>query len=70
MSLREDLDRLVTTAGVISQGVNALRIMALGLSSAKDPYAKGFNALHDYLYDADQELHKYLDACWDALRLQ
>ena len=33
MSLREDLDRLVTTAGVISQGVNALGIMALDRKS-------------------------------------
>ncbi len=67
MSLREDLDQLSTAVCDISQGINALEAMALGLSYAKDPYAKGFNALYNYLFDADQELRKYLDACWNAL---
>lgn len=67
MSLREDLDHLSIAAGDISQGVNALGAMALGLSSAKDPYAQGFNALYNYLFDADRELHKHLDACRSAL---
>lgn len=67
MSLREDLDHLSTAAFDISQGINALGVMALGLSSARDPYADGFNALHNYLFDANQKLHKYLDACMNTL---
>lgn len=67
MSLREDLDHLSTAVCDISQGINALEAMALGLSYAKDPYAEGLNALHSYLFDANQELHKHLDACWKAL---
>lgn len=67
MSLREDLDRLSTAACDISQGINALEAMALGLSHTKDPYAEGFSALYNYLFDANQALHKHLDACWDAL---
>lgn len=41
--------------------------MALGLSYAKDPYAQGFNALYNYLFDTNQALHKHLDFCWNAL---
>ena len=67
MSLREDLDHLSIAASDISQGINALEVMALGLSRAKDPYAQGFNALYIYLIDADRELHKHLEACWSAL---
>ena len=67
MSLREDLDRLSTPISDISQGINALEVMELGLSCAKDPYAEGFNALHNYLFDAGQELQKHLAACWNAL---
>ena len=67
MSLQEELDHLSTAVCDISQGINALEIMALGLSSAKDPYAQGFNALHTYLFDANQALHKHLDSCWNAL---
>lgn len=67
MGLRENLDHLSIAASDISQGVNALGAMALGLSFAKDPYAQGFNALYNYLFDADKELHKHLEACWSAL---
>ena len=67
MSLREDLDQLSTAVCDISQGINALEAMALGLSCAKDPYAEGFNALFNYLFDANQKLHQHLDSCWNAL---
>lgn len=67
MSLREELDALSTAACDISQGINALEAMAMGLSYAKDPYAQGFNALYNYLFDANQALHKHLDSCWNAL---
>ena len=67
MSLREDLDKLDIAVHNVSQGINALGVMALGLSHAKDPYAQGFNALYNYLFDANQALHKHLDSCWNAL---
>ena len=44
-----------------------MEAMAMGLSYAKDPYAQGFNALYNYLFDANQALHKHLDSCWSAL---
>lgn len=67
MSLREDLDNLEIASHKVSQGINALAAMSLGLSRAEDPYAEGFAALYIYLFDADQELHKHLDACLNAL---
>ena len=67
MSLQENLDHLSTAACDISQGINALEVMALGLFYARDPYAEGFNALYNYLFNANLELRKHLDACWKAL---
>lgn len=67
MSLVKDLDDLYCAAYHISQGINAPEVMALGLASAKDPYADGFNALHNYLFDANQELQQYLTACLNAI---
>ena len=49
------------------RGSTHLEAMAMGLSYAKDPYAQGFNALYNYLFDANQALHKHLDSCWNAL---
>ena len=67
MSLHEDLDDLEIAIHNVSQGVNAIGVMTLGLMQAHDPYADGFNALYIYLLDANKELHKHLDACWNAL---
>ena len=67
MSLREDLDKLDIAVHNVSQGINALEAMSLGLSSAKDPYAEGFSALNSFLVEADREVHKHLAACWKAI---
>lgn len=67
MDLWESLDELSIAAGDISQGINALGAMALGLSGAKDPYAQGLHALYSYLFDANLELHKHLKACRNTL---
>lgn len=67
MSLWEDMDNLNTAVQNVSQGINALKAMTLGLLSEKDPYADGFNALSTYLFKADQEVHKYLTTCLKAL---
>jgi len=63
MSLDEELLDLDSAIRNLSQGVNALGLMALGLSRALDPYADGFNALFDYMLDADREARKYMDNC-------
>ena len=67
MSLQEDLDNLEAAIHNLSQGVNALEAMSLGLLSAKDPYAEGLSALSTYLTDADLAVYKHLTACLNAL---
>lgn len=67
MSLREDMDHLEIAIHEVSQGINAIEAMSLGLSCAKDPYADGFNALSTYLVEADREVHKHLMACLNAI---
>ena len=63
MSLRENLDKLDIAIHDMSQGINALEAMTMGLAQVKDPYADGFNALHIYLFQADMEVHEHLTAC-------
>ncbi len=63
MSLRGNMDQLEIAIHDISQGINALEVMTLGLMEAQDPYADGFNALFCYMQDADQAVHKHLDNC-------
>ena len=63
MSLQEDLDNLDIAIHEVSQGINAISAMTLGLLHAQDPYAKGFCALNAYLVTADREVHKHLAAC-------
>lgn len=63
MSLRKELDELETAIHDVSQGVNAIGAMTLGLMQARDPYADGFNALYSYLLEADREVHKRLAVC-------
>ena len=67
MSLREDLDGLQIAIHNVSQGINALEAISLGLLSAKDPYAEGLSALSTYLTDADRAVYKHLTACLNAL---
>ena len=67
MSLREDLDKLDTAIHNVSQGINALEAMTLGLVQARDPYADGFNALYIYLFQADMEVHKHLKTCLNEI---
>lgn len=63
MSFSKELDDLAIAIQDVSQGINALEAMTLGLAHAKDPYADGFSALHTYLFQADMEVHKHLKTC-------
>ncbi len=67
MSLWENLDNLEIAVQNVSQGINALEAMALGLGQAQDHYAGGLNALYVYLCEADREVHKHLDSCRSEL---
>lgn len=57
---------LKDAAGRISDGINAVGLMAMGLSMARDPYADGFNAVWNYLTDAERDFQKQIAACLDA----
>jgi len=63
MELREALLALEEPASRINGGINAISIMALGLSSAKDPYADGFNAVWDYLTEANLDFQEKVRTC-------
>ena len=67
MSLREDMERLQIAIHTVSQGINALEAISLGLLSAKDPYADGLNALSIYLVEADREVYKSRSDCLKTL---
>jgi len=67
MSLDEELLELDAAVRCLSQGVNALGLMALGLNQVADPYTTGFNALFCYMTDADQEVHQHLKNCLEAI---
>lgn len=57
---------LKDAAGRISDGINAIGIMSMGLAQAKDPYANGFNAIWNYLVDAERDFQKQITACMDT----
>jgi len=65
MKLQEALLALEEPAARINGGINAISAMAIGLSSAKDPYADGLNAIWDYLQNANQDLQDRVKACLD-----
>ena len=67
MSLRENLDKLDIAVHNVSQGINALEAMTMGLAQAQDPYADGFNALCNYLSQADTAVHEHLSASLSAI---
>lgn len=57
---------LKDAAGRISDGINAIGIMSMGLAQAKDPYANGFNAIWNYLVDAERDFQEQITACMDT----
>ena len=66
MEHQQALIHLKDAAGGIHDGINAVGIMSMGLAQAKDPYADGFNAIWNYLADAEVNFQKQLQACLNA----
>ena len=54
---------LEETIGHLSDGVNAVEVMVMGLEQVQDAHAGGFYAVWRYLDEANQEVFKRLDAC-------
>lgn len=63
MELQKAFLTLEAPARQINDAVNAIGIMVTGLFAEKDPYASGFNAVWNYLFDANQELQKQVQLC-------
>lgn len=63
MELQELLVNLEDPVSRISGGINAIGIMTMGLAQAADPYTKGFDAVWNYLVDADRDLQKQIKNC-------
>lgn len=66
MELKEALLHLENPAYRISSGINAIGIMTMGLAQVRDPYADGFNAVWNFLTDAERDFQKQLQACLNA----
>lgn len=65
MTYKELLIEIEEPISRISNGINAIGVMTMGLAQAHDPYAGGFNAVWNYLIDAEQDFQKQLSACLD-----
>ena len=66
MELKEALLELENPVHRISDGINAVGLMTMGLAEARDPYADGFNAIWNYLVDAERDFQKQITACMDT----
>ena len=67
MSLQENLIALDSAVDRLSQGVNAIGLMSMGLVQVQDPYADGLCMLAGYMIEADREVRIHLDACLKAM---
>ena len=50
----------------LSDGLDAVKMMVMGLEQVQEAHAGGFYAVWRYLDEADQEVHKRLGACLKA----
>ena len=67
MDIQAELQELETAAQRISDGLEAIQIMVLGLDGVGNQYAGALSAIWKYLSDADLELKQCLDACLKAV---
>lgn len=67
MELQEAVLALEEPARKISDGINAIGAMTMGLTLAKDPYADGLNAMWNYLFDVNQELQAKIQSCLEFI---
>ena len=67
MDIQTNLLELEASAQRISDGLEAIRIMVVGLDGSGSEYTGAFHAIWHYLSDADAEFQKHLAACLDAV---
>ena len=67
MDIRDQLLDLEMAARRISDGLEVIQVMVLGLDEAGSQYAGALNAVWSYLSQANQELQTQLNACMRAV---
>ena len=67
MNLQDNLLELDAAVDRLSQGVNAVGLMSMGLVQTQNPYADSFCMLFHCMVEADKAVHTYLDACFKAV---
>ena len=67
MDIRSDLLELEEAARRISDGLDAIQVMVLGLEGAGSRYAGALHTIWGCLSDADRELQKKLALCLEAV---
>ena len=67
MNLQDQLLELDAAVDKLSQGVNAVGLMSMGLVQMQNPYADSFCMLFHYMAEADRAVRTYLDACFEAM---
>ena len=67
MDTKNNLLELEASAQRISDGLEAVRVMVLGLDEAGSEYTGAFYAIWHYLSDAEQEFQKQLTICMDGV---
>lgn len=67
MDIRSDLMDLEISARRISDGLDAIQMMVIGLDGAGSGYAGALHAIWDYLSDASRELQAQLAVCLSAV---
>lgn len=63
MNIQVELQELEAAAQRVSDGLEAIQIMVLGLDGVGSQYAGALSAIWQYLSNADLELKQCLAAC-------
>ena len=67
MELQSSLMDLEDAVGRVSDGLNAVRAMVMGMDEADNPYSGGFYAIWLYLDEANRQVQKHLSDCLNAV---
>ena len=67
MDIQTQLQELETTIQHISDGLDAIQVMVIGLDGTGNQYAGALSAIWTYLSQANQELKAQLASCLNAI---
>ena len=67
MDIQSQLMELETAVRHVSDGLNAIEVMVIGMEDMKSQYAGGVYAVWKYLHEANQEVSRLLTAWLEAV---